>query len=196
MGLPLHGDANEDPQLLQTQGRRRRALICQAPCRHIPLTAPDGRRKNSASLPHSHSFSRSAFQMLRVGAEAAGVPSPHCLLTCTPSPCWLLSQKPHGSQLQSRAGPVCLLLKPCRGCRLTENKACEGFEGTLRLPQSHPSAQTRTGLVKPQGCSLHALPQDIDTASPPLVPKIVCFRHLQDTEFQESSSGHVAIVQT
>ena len=116
------------------QGRQRGALICQAPCRHIPLMSWREEEELSQSPPLT-------FLQRSLPSKCLGMaPGPweslsYCLLTCTQPPSAALRTAPQES-VTIQAGRVCLLLKPCRGSCLTENKACEGFQGhpALQLP--------------------------------------------------------------
>lgn len=74
-GLPLHGDANEDPQLLQTPGEAARGLDLPSSLQtHTSDVGAGGGRTQPVS-PTRIPSAESAFQMLRDGAGATGVPS-------------------------------------------------------------------------------------------------------------------------
>lgn len=64
------------------QGRRRGALICQAPCRHIPLMS--GREEEELSQSPPLAFLQRSLPSKCFGlAPGLRESLPHCLLTCT-----------------------------------------------------------------------------------------------------------------
>ena len=133
--LLLHGDANEDPQLLRTPGEAAQGLDLPSSLQTQTSDVGAGGGRTQPVSPTRIPSAESAFQMLWDGAGATRVlsslsPDRH------PAPAGCSPHSPIRVSVTIQAGPVCLLLKPCRGSRLTENKACEGLQGhaALRLP--------------------------------------------------------------
>ena len=172
------------------QGRRRRALICQAPCRHIPLMSWLEEKELSQSPPLT--FLQQSLPSKFFGMGPGPRESfPHCLLTGTqPLPAALLTA-PHECQLQSRqvlsvscsnhAGvPVSPKTRLVRGCRGTPHSdSLDPSIPLLRHTQVSCSLRDAPCTPCPRTLTLLLL----------LLSPRLCAWLLQDAELQESSES-------